>query len=113
LGIAAAFLADAGQVALDVGQEHRHADGAEALGHHLQRDGLAGAGGARDQAVAVGHFRQEMNPFPALGDRQRFGHVDVEYDFEPPGRQKRQGWETLKFVFPGDPGVLAVDFILK
>ena len=52
-----AGLADAGQVALDVGHEHRHADAAEVLGQRLQRDRLAGAGGAGDQAVAVGQRR--------------------------------------------------------
>jgi hypothetical protein len=33
-----------------------------------------------------------------------------EYDFEPPGRQERQDFESL-IAFPGDPGVLAVDFL--
>jgi hypothetical protein len=51
-------LADAGQVALDVGHEDRHADLGEILGQGLQGDGLAGAGGAGDQAVAVGQQRR-------------------------------------------------------
>ena len=42
-----------GQVALDVGHHHRNAGGGQLLGDHLQRLRLAGAGGARDQAVAV------------------------------------------------------------
>ena len=51
---------DAGEVALDVGGEHRHAGIGEALGQHLQRDGLAGAGGAGDQAVAVGELELQV-----------------------------------------------------
>jgi YebC/PmpR family DNA-binding regulatory protein len=51
---------DAGQVALHVGHEHRHAELAEVLGQGLQRDGLAGAGGAGDQAVAVGQGGQQL-----------------------------------------------------
>ena len=57
--VAAAGLRDAGEVALDVGGEDRHADAAERLGEHLQRHGLAGAGGAGDEAVPVGHLRQQ------------------------------------------------------
>jgi hypothetical protein len=34
------------------------------------------------------------------------------YDFEPPGRQERQGRKSPRIAFPGDPGALAVDFIL-
>jgi hypothetical protein len=55
-----AGLADAGEVALHVGHEDRHADVGELLGQGLQRDRLAGAGGAGDQAVAVGQPRQQV-----------------------------------------------------
>ena len=51
---------DAGQVALDVGGEHRHAGSREAFGQHLQRHRLAGAGGAGDQAVAVGELELQV-----------------------------------------------------
>ncbi len=51
--------AEAGEVALDVGEEHRHADGGELLGQALQGHGLAGAGGAGDQAVAIGQRGQQ------------------------------------------------------
>ena len=47
--------AHAGQVPLDVRQEHGDPHVAEGLCQHLQCDGLAGAGGAGDEAVAVGH----------------------------------------------------------
>ena len=36
-------------------KKHGHAHIAEGLCHDLQRNGLAGAGGAGDQAVAIGH----------------------------------------------------------
>ncbi len=53
---------DTGQVALHVGQEHRHAGAGEILGDALQGDGLAGAGGARDQPVAVGALHHQRLP---------------------------------------------------
>ena len=59
LGARRSRLADARQVALDVGHEDRDADGAETLGQHLQRHGLAGAGGAGDEAVPVRQRGQE------------------------------------------------------
>jgi hypothetical protein len=59
LGIAAARPGDAGKVALHVGHEHRHAQIGESLGERLHGDGLAGAGGAGDQPMAVGEPGQE------------------------------------------------------
>ena len=49
----------AGQVALHICQEHRHAELREALCQYLQRDSFAGAGRAGNQAVSVCHFRQQ------------------------------------------------------
>ena len=49
----------AGQIALDVGREHRHAEIRETLAKPLQRDRLAGAGGAGDQAVAIAVLREQ------------------------------------------------------
>ena len=54
-----AHLADAGQVALHVGHETGDAGLAESLGQDLERDGLAGTGGAGDEAVAVRHLSDE------------------------------------------------------
>ena len=59
LRVAAAGRADPGQIAFDVGHEHRHADSRELLGERLQRDGFAGARGAGDQAVSIRERRQQ------------------------------------------------------
>ena len=57
LVVGAARNADAGQVALHIGAENRDAGIGKALRENLQRDGLAGAGCARHEAMAVGHFQ--------------------------------------------------------
>ena len=67
-----ARLAEAGQIALHVGHEHRHAHRAELLGQHLQRHGLARAGRAGDEAVAVGHLREQENFGAGFGDANGF-----------------------------------------
>jgi hypothetical protein len=43
---------------------------AKAFGHLLQRDGLAGAGGAGDQAVAVGQAGQHVTVDIVLGNQE-------------------------------------------
>ena len=70
-----ARLADAGEVALDVGHEHRHADARELLRDGLQRDRLAGAGGAGDEAVSIGE-RREQGALDGVvaGNQKRVGH---------------------------------------
>ncbi len=52
---------DAGEVALDVGGEHRDALGRELLGEPLQRAGLAGAGRAGDEPVPVHHAERDAD----------------------------------------------------
>src|SRR5690606_20115749 len=51
---------DAGEIALDVGAEDRHPGPRKSFRHDLQADRLAGAGGTRDQAVAVGIAEGEV-----------------------------------------------------
>jgi hypothetical protein len=76
LGIFPARLADAGQIPLDVGHEDRHPAAAEVFGQHLHGNGLTGSGGSGDQAVAVGHLRQQIQIFITItsGNNKRFGH---------------------------------------
>ena len=70
-----ARLAHAGEVALDVGHEYRHADAGQAFGDDLQRHGLAGSGCTGDQSVPVGERGQEVEFGVAVpGDRQWIGH---------------------------------------
>jgi hypothetical protein len=58
--IVAALLADACEITLHVGHEHRHAEGGETLGDGLQRHRLAGAGGAGNQPVPVAELQQQV-----------------------------------------------------
>ena len=75
LGIRTARLGEAGKVALHIGHEHRHADRGQALRERLQRDGLAGAGGAGDQAVAVRECgQQKALGLVVLGDQDGLDH---------------------------------------
>src|SRR5262249_18330454 len=59
---------DAGQVALDVGGEDRHAGARKAFRQGLQRDGLAGAGGAGREPVAVSEGEGQPFGLVALSD---------------------------------------------
>ena len=68
---------DAGEVALDVGGEHRHARGGELLGKHLERAGLSGAGGSGHQPVPVEHGDRDAHLHSRLGVT-----VDERPDFE-------------------------------
>ena len=71
-----AGLGDSRQVALDVGAEDRDAGRREGFGHDLEGDGLAGAGGTSDQAVAIGGGQVQQAGGIASGD-QDVGHVGV------------------------------------
>ncbi len=55
-----ARLRQAGEVALYVGEEHRHAGARKAFGDALQRHGLAGAGSPGDQPMPVAVFQQQV-----------------------------------------------------
>ena len=73
----AAGLGHAGNIALHIGQEHRHAGAGKALSQTLQRDGLAGAGRAGDQPVAVGAFQHQglRGVLIRKADEQGIGHA--------------------------------------
>src|SRR5580704_16225558 len=76
-GIVGAGLADAGEVAFDVGGEDGNADAAEGFGHNLESNGFSGAGGAGDEAVAIGHLGEEVEGGCALRDEKWFDHWGV------------------------------------
>jgi len=57
-----AFAHQAREIALHVGREHRNAGICQLLGEQLKGDGLAGAGGTRDQAVPVHHRQRHRDP---------------------------------------------------
>ena len=59
LGIHGPGLRQAGEIAFDIGHEHRHADRAQRLGHGLQGHSLARAGGPGDQSVTIGESGQQ------------------------------------------------------
>ena len=82
---------DAGEVALDVGGEHRNAGAREAFGQHLQRHGLAGAGRAGDQAVPVAEFQIENFVFAALADDDAV----VRYGIGLDRRSSIRNWRSL------------------
>jgi hypothetical protein len=73
-------LAQAGEIAFDVGHENRHATRTEIFRQGLQRHRFARTRGASDQAVAIRHFRQQKNRLLGLRDENGFGH-DLNYDF--------------------------------
>ena len=62
-----AGLGQAGQVALDVGQEDRDALVGQALGEQLEGAGLTGAGGACDQGVTVEQAQRDADVQPRHG----------------------------------------------
>src|SRR5436190_13924940 len=76
LRIVRARLAQAGEIAFNVGHEHRHTTSTEIFGECLQCDGFSGARRACDQAVAVRHFRQPKNRLLGLRDEDGFGHYE-------------------------------------
>ncbi len=91
LGAGLGGLHQPGQIAFDVGREHRHALRRELLGQQLQRDGLAGAGGTGDEAVAVAHGRGHLHHGRRMGRAGVDGPPDVD-------------GAALDGVAGGDPG---------
>jgi hypothetical protein len=85
---------EAGKVALHIGDEAGNARGGEALDQALQRDRLARAGCARDQAVAVGEPElQRLRPrAAALRANEDTGHQGTHPSWPRPseGRARRR-----------------------
>jgi hypothetical protein len=90
-------LRDAGEVALDVGEEHRHAVGGELLGHHLEGLGLARPGGAGHEAVAVQHPQRDADR--CVGERSVAVQQGTELERRPlervPGADRRDDGPRL------------------
>src|SRR5947209_8346546 len=74
LRIVATGLAHPSKVSLNVRHEDWDAAGAEAFGERLQRDCLSRARRPGNKAMAVCHFRKEINRFGTLGDEDRVSH---------------------------------------
>src|SRR3954465_1777060 len=72
--IVRARLAQAGEVAFNVGHEYRHTTRAKIFGERLQRDSFSSPSGACNQAVPVRHLRKQKNWLLRLPDEDGFGH---------------------------------------
>jgi hypothetical protein len=59
---------DAGEIALDVGGEHRNTRAGKSFRQHLQRHRLAGAGRAGHEAMTICQLEREIFLFCALAD---------------------------------------------
>ena len=67
------------QVALHVGEEDRDALVGQLLGHELERLGLAGAGRARDEAVAVEDAERDLHRGVGMGLAVDDGGAELEH----------------------------------
>src|SRR5437763_11841684 len=79
LRIVSPNLAHSSQIAFHIGHENRDTSGAKILRQGLQGYGLTGPGRAGDEAMAVSHFRQEINRFGALSDKDGIVHKKVRH----------------------------------
>ena len=100
---------EAGQVALDVGDEDRHAGLRELAGEELEGLGLAGPGGARDEPVAVEHRQRDLHArvvdelavvHRAADDEARLGRARSR----PPSRRGTPGPWVLRDARSGSVG---------
>ena len=81
VGAVLSGLAHSGQIAFYIGQEHGDAHIGKGFCHHLHGDGLAGAGGAGDEAMAVCHGGQQIQVLLPLGQPNLF--ISVHRYFLP------------------------------
>jgi hypothetical protein len=72
---------DAGQIALDVGGEDRHARSRDLLSHQLQGLGLAGTGGPCYESMPVQHAQRDADHSAA--NSRVILHQDAELDGLP------------------------------
>src|SRR4029077_8999250 len=70
--IVRARLAQAGEIAFDVGHEYRHTTLNKILRERLRCGRFSSSRGACDQAVAVRHFREQKNRLRGLRDEDGF-----------------------------------------
>ncbi len=101
--LAGAGGSDAREVALDVGCEDRDARVGEAFGQHLQRDRLAGARRAGDEAVPVGEPQIESFRLGAFADKDL---AVFEHRWSPVclGATLRKGGERILLALSLDFG---------
>jgi hypothetical protein len=78
LGIIAPRLTQTSEVAFDIGHKHRNTPCAEIFRKRLERYRFAGSGRTGDQAVTIGHFREEVNWLPCLRDEDWIVHKGFE-----------------------------------
>ena len=99
--VGGAGLGQAGQISLDVGEEHRHARAGQALGQELERAGLTGTGSAGHQRVPV-----EQPQGDAHGQSfDRCGFTPGER-VEVGAHRQRRGGETVARTHLGGVGGL-------
>ncbi len=65
---------DAREVTLDIGHQHRDTQLRKGLRQHLQRNGLTGAGRARNQPVTIGHARLNRHAASLIATYQQRGN---------------------------------------
>ena len=82
-GDPAACRRHAGKISLHIRHENRHADARKLLGHRLQRDRLAGAGRAGDDAMAVGAMEQQALGLALIGLAQEKAENGVGHEGSP------------------------------
>src|SRR5215218_7427126 len=73
LGRGRTALTDACEITLNISHEDGHAQLAEVFREDLQGNGFAGARRTGDQAVPIGHLREEKNSSFGCGDQNVFG----------------------------------------
>ena len=74
---------NAGEIALDVGGEHRNTGAREAFGQNLQRHGLAGAGRAGHETVAIAVMQRQIFRLDALADENFAVLIEIRHHRAP------------------------------